>query len=74
MNNNYQLYISNNCGGCNKVVSLLKREKITVPTINVDDENYSSSFPLLIFPALVKNDKVISYGAKDIINHLKKDS
>ncbi len=70
MLSNYRLYVSNNCGGCRKVLMLLNQENISVKTINVDHENYTLPFPLLVFPALIKNEKLVGYGAKDIIAHL----
>lgn len=71
MLSNYQLFVSINCGGCNKIVSTLKKENISIKTINVDIDSYNLPFPLLVFPALIKNEKIIGYGAKDILSHLK---
>ncbi|MCB0400666.1 MAG: hypothetical protein KDD41_01140 [Flavobacteriales bacterium] len=70
----YQLYISNNCSGCKRIVSYLQEKDITIRTINVDADVQELSFPLMVFPALVKNDKLVGYGARDIINHLTKRS
>lgn len=67
----YQLIINNSCGACIKILTELKKEEITIQTVNIDIENYALPHPLLIFPALLKDDKLISYGAKDIIAHLK---
>lgn len=74
MLSNYQLYISNNCGGCKKVLSQLSIEGIEIKTINIDSENYTLPFPLLVFPALIKNHKIIGYGAKDILAHLTNEA
>lgn len=70
MLSNYQLYVSNNCTGCKKLLHQLNQQNITIKTINVDEDGYNLPFPLIIFPALVKKEKIISYGTKDIIAHL----
>jgi len=67
----YQLFVSNRCTCCDKILSYLKDEKIIIPTTNVDIEEYNLPFSLTIFPALVKEKQLISYGCDDIINHLK---
>lgn len=68
----YQLFITTHCDSCNKVIAHLKNENISVITVNTDEENYNLPYPLMMFPALVKEKKLIGYGFNDIINHLKK--
>ncbi len=72
MLDSYQLYISNSCSGCSRIISFLNEENIKIKTINVDSECIDLEIPIMIFPALIKENKLISYGAKDIIAHLKK--
>ncbi|PCJ27834.1 MAG: hypothetical protein COA97_02545 [Flavobacteriales bacterium] len=66
----YQLFVSNKCSCCDKIVDYLKRKKISISTINIDKEDYTLPFSLMIFPALVKEKKVVSYGCDDIIIRL----
>jgi hypothetical protein len=67
----YQLFIRTNCSCCDKVINGLEIEKIAIPTTNVDLEDYKLPFNLMILPALVKDEKLISYGCEDIISYLK---
>lgn len=68
--NKYQLYISNQCSCCTKVINYLNAKKISINTINIDKDNYQLPFKLMILPALVKENKLIGYGFKDITKHL----
>ncbi len=69
--NKYQLFISNKCTCCDKILMYLKREKITVKTINIDEEDYNLPFSLIIIPALVQEKRLVGYGADDIMSFLK---
>ena len=69
--NSYQLYVSNKCCSCDKVLAHLEYEKISIPTINVDSDEYHLPFTLTIFPALVKEKKLVGYGVDDIISCLE---
>ncbi len=68
----YQLFISNKCCGCDQILGHLKKENISVTTINIDNEEINLPFSLTILPALVKENKLISYGVDDIIQQLKR--
>ena len=69
----YQLFVKTKCSDCDKILSELKNDEITVPTINIDTDNFKLPFNLVIFPALVKGDNLISYGYNDIMAYLKTD-
>ena len=69
----YQLFISNKCCSCDEILNLLKKEKIKVPSTNVDKENHHLPFSLVILPALVKEEKLVAYGCKDILSRLVKN-
>ncbi|MGB0887226.1 MAG: hypothetical protein ACPGSL_03810 [Vicingaceae bacterium] len=49
----------------------IKSEKINVQATNVDEEEYSLPFAIMMFPALVAGNKLIGYGNNDIIAKLK---
>ena len=51
----------------------LKESNINVSTVNVDYDNYILPFKLMIIPALVKENELISYGYNDILKHLEKN-
>lgn len=68
--NKYQLFISNKCNCCNDVIHELELNKLTIPIINIDTETYNLPFNLMIVPALIKEEKIIAYGANDILKHL----
>lgn len=67
----YELYISNRCLSCTKLTEYLKKHRINVKTINIDEEKYNLPFSLMILPALIKGKKLIGYGYKDIITRLE---
>ena len=69
-NNKYKLFVSNQCQSCNNVVSRLKENNIKISTVNIDYDNYTLPFKLMVIPALVKENKLISYGCNDILHHL----
>ena len=69
----YQLFISDKCCCCDTIIDHLKKENISIETINITTEDYELPFSLLIFPALVKEKKLICYGTDDIIKYLKKN-
>ena len=71
--NSYQLFVSNRCSCCDKILNYLKSENITIKTTNIDEEKYSMPFSLTILPALVKGNQLVSYGCEDIISNLEKD-
>ncbi len=51
-------------------MNYLKDNKIKISTINIDTDDYSLSFPLMIIPALVKENELIGYG-EDIKKHFE---
>ena len=67
MNAEYQLYVSNNCDGCTKIMTAIEEQNIVVTTVNIDFDGVDLPFTPLILPALVKKNKVVGYGFKDII-------
>ena len=67
----YQLFVRTKCSCCDKILNHLDSKKIAIPTINIDNENYSLPFKLMILPALVKEKKLIGYGCDDIITYLE---
>jgi len=67
----YQLFISDKCCCCDKILNHLKKENISITTINVDNEGINLPFSLTILPALVREKKLIGYGVDDIIKRLK---
>lgn len=66
----YQLYVSNNCDGCHKVMAELQKENIEVRTVNIDQEEFNLPFSPIILPALVRKNKLVGYGVNDIIKVL----
>lgn len=66
----YQLYISDTCPSCDNVLKKLQEHKIDISTVNIDTENNQLPFKLMVIPALVKENKLISYGCNDIIASL----
>ena len=69
--NSYQLFVSAKCNSCKELLNNLKTRNINIATINIDEDDYSLPFSLMIFPALVLDNKLMSYGCKDIITQLK---
>ena len=69
--NSYQLFVSAKCDSCNELLNNLKTRNINIATINIDEDDYSLPFSLMIFPALVLDNKLMSYGCNDIITQLK---
>ena len=67
----YQLLVSSKCSCCDKILTLLKKEDISVPIINVDEKETDLPFSITILPALLKEKKLIGYGCDDIINQLQ---
>ena len=66
----YQLYISSACPSCDNVLRKLQEHKIDISTVNIDTESNQLPFKLMVIPALVKENKLISYGCNDIIASL----
>ncbi len=65
----YQLFISDKCVACVEVLKNLEKDGIHIKTVNVDVDRYELPFPIRILPALVKKNKLISYGNSDILGH-----
>lgn len=59
----YQLYVGNDCNCCERVIASVQEKSVPVKIINIDNDDYDLSFSLMIIPALVKEDKLIGYGA-----------
>ena len=69
--NPYQLFISSKCSCCEEILSYLKSENLSIPVTYVDEEEYTLPFSIMMFPALVLGNKLMSYGCEDIITKLK---
>ncbi len=67
----YQLFISSACNCCDKVIHQLKHDKLDITTVNIDKDTYQLPFSVMMLPALIKEEKLIAYGANDILKHLK---
>ncbi len=70
--NAYQLFVSSGCSDCDKILAFIKSNQINILTTNTDMDEYQLPFSLMIFPALVLNNKLISYGYEDIATQLTK--
>ena len=68
----YQLFIRSKCSCCNEILKYVKSEKNDILVTNVDEQEYNLPFSLVIFPALILNEKLVSYGCEDIIERLKR--
>ena len=66
----YVLFVGNNCCSCNKITQYINENNIDILAVNVDEDDYSLPFSLMIIPALILDHKLIAYGL-DIIKHLK---
>ncbi|MDF1672508.1 MAG: hypothetical protein P1U41_03330 [Vicingaceae bacterium] len=66
----YRLFISDGCDSCNHTLLKLKENNLNVSTVNIDTEQYQLPFKLMVIPALVKGEKLISYGCNDILASL----
>ena len=66
----YTLFIGNNCLGCKQILDKLKKLNINITVVNILDEKPNLPFPLMIVPALIKDDRLIAYGI-DIVKYLK---
>lgn len=72
MMENYALFVDNNCSSCKNIQRFIIEHKISVNTININEENYNLPFVITITPALVKDNKLLAYGS-DITNFLRKN-
>lgn len=66
----YRLFISDSCDSCNHTLLKLKENNLNVSTVNIETEKYQLPFKLMVIPALVKDEKLISYGCDDILASL----
>jgi hypothetical protein len=69
----YQLFVSSDCGDCDKILAFIKAKEINITTTIADKEEYQLPFSLMIFPALILNNKLVSYGYEDIATKLTKN-
>lgn len=67
----YNIYIRNNCLGCQNIVAYFKNNNIQVSFINLDVVSNDSTFKIQIVPALVLNNRLLAYGS-DIIQYFEK--
>ena len=66
----YQLFVSSGCSDCDKILAFIKAKNINISTTNTDNDEYQLPFSLVIFPALLLNGKLVSYGYEDIVSKL----
>jgi hypothetical protein len=66
----HQLFISSKCSCCSKVMAYLKAKNINISITNVDKEVYTLPFSIIMFPALVIGNQLVSYGFEDIVAKL----
>lgn len=67
----FTLYIANYCPGCVKVKDFITANNVTCKIINLDETPVETPIPIMIFPALVKGNKLIAYGS-DITPYFKR--
>ena len=67
----YQLLIRNKCTCCEDILKHVQSEKSNIPVINIDEQEHNLPFSIAIFPALILDKKLVSYGCEDIIARLK---
>ena len=67
----FTLYIANYCPGCVKVKDFILTNNVTCEIINLDENPVNTPIPIMIFPALVQEDKLIAYGC-DITPYFKR--
>lgn len=66
----YQLFVSNHCTSCSKIQAFLNENNISFFATNIDEDEFSLPFSLMIIPALIKDNKLIAYGV-DIIRYFE---
>ena len=70
----YTLYITNNCPACDRVIDFLKSGMIDIAMVNISDPGKERpKLSVSVFPALLKNNRLIAYG-DDIIKKLSPDA
>lgn len=69
----FQLYTATVCASCDKVRSYLLDRDFNIEEINIDVSDRRPSFPIIIVPALIMDDRLLAYG-DDIITELEKQS
>ncbi|RMG83009.1 MAG: hypothetical protein D6707_01730 [Bacteroidetes bacterium] len=57
-----KVYIHNCCYACEQIVAYIHERKIPCEIINLSETNENPPFPILIFPALTINDRLVAYG------------
>lgn len=67
----YILFIVSYCPSCNQVEKLIATNRLRCKIVNVDEEQEKLPFPIMIYPALIKGDKLMAYG-NDIGSYLEK--
>ncbi len=60
--NTYTLYVDNNCSSCKRIQQYISENNITINTVNIHEEINKLPFTIMIFPALVKENKLLAYG------------
>jgi hypothetical protein len=60
--NNYTLYLDNNCSSCKRIQQYISENNIAINTVNIHEGFNELPFVIMIFPALVKENKLLAYG------------
>ena len=68
----YTLFVSDHCTDCVSVVEFIQNNAFPCELKNIDRENEKPEISIFIIPALVKGQKLLAYGEKDILKILKK--
>jgi len=62
----FQVYTVSDCDSCDRVIVYLETNGIDCKIVKCEDEK--PNLPILVFPALFYNDRLIAYG-DDIITY-----
>ena len=66
----YSLYINPYCFACEDIMAYIDSNDLNVNIIDISKTSINSKLPIVVFPALVLNEKLLAYGS-DIIKYLK---
>mgnify|MGYP004003172343 CR=1 FL=1 len=67
----YTLYIANYCPACTRVKAYIDTHNIECRVINLDENDAETPMPIMIFPALTEDAKLLAYGC-DITPYFKR--
>jgi len=69
MTNDWEVYVSSECTGCQEVLAYINLHNIPIEVVNIDQPKKEPSVELMIFPALMSGGRLMAYG-EDIIEML----